>query len=62
MTQTFNHEWKSEQLKFSDIVGQKYALIQTQAGPSGMLSILQSYILLELVSNYDKPTKDVNLL
>lgn len=60
----FPQDWLKKELKFSDLFDEKYVLIQfeSESSLSGLLSSLQAYIILEMLSNYDKPIKDVNLL
>ena len=60
----FSQDWLKKELKFSDLFDEKYVLIQieSESSLSGLLSSLQANIILEMLSNYDKPINDVNLL
>ena len=52
-TQLFNDSWRKQAIKLSDMNGQNYALVQTEQDPSGFLSGIQAYILIEFISTYD---------
>ena len=63
-TQSFNTEWSTQSMAFSDISKLKFGLVQKKGGPCGLLAAVQAYVLLELLfpGGGSDPPKDSNLM
>lgn len=63
LNQSFNDDWKIQNLGFCDYAKLKFGIVQKKGGPCGVLACIQSYVLLEIVfPNNGEPPKDTNLM